>query len=47
VAPGLQQAEAEGFEKLVSPRYNNNGKNEPAEKYYWQIISRMWLCLAG
>jgi integrase len=29
VAPGLQQAAAEGFDKLVFPVYNNTGKNEP------------------
>ena len=32
VAPGLQQAAAEGFDKLVSPMYNSNGKNEALEK---------------
>jgi len=34
VAPGLQQAAAEGFDKLVSPRYNDTGKKEPVEKHY-------------
>lgn len=34
VAPGLQQAAAEGFDKLVSLRYNGNGKNEAVEKRY-------------
>ncbi|MDP2919614.1 MAG: tyrosine-type recombinase/integrase [Dehalococcoidia bacterium] len=34
VAPGLQQAAAEGFDKLVSSGYNENGKNEPVRKHY-------------
>ena len=34
VAHGLQQAAAEGFDKLVSPMYNNNSKNEPVENHY-------------
>jgi len=34
VAPGLQQAAAEGFDKLVSPMYNNSSKNEPVENHY-------------
>ena len=33
VAPGLQQAAAEGFDKLVSPMYNNSSKNEPVENH--------------
>jgi integrase len=34
VAPGLQQAAAESFDKLVSPRYNNSAsENERAEKF--------------
>ncbi|GAG78975.1 unnamed protein product, partial [marine sediment metagenome] len=31
---GLQQAAAEGFDKLVSPMYNNSSKNEPVENHY-------------
>ena len=34
VAPGLQEAAATQFDKLVSPRYNNTGENEPVEKHY-------------
>ena len=34
VAPRFQQTAAESFEKLVSPRYNGNGENKPAEKDY-------------
>jgi len=34
VAPGLQQAAAEGFDKLVSSKYNNTSENEPVEKHY-------------
>ncbi len=34
VAPGLQQAAAEGFDKLMSPMYNDNSKNEPVENHY-------------
>ncbi|MFC2071321.1 tyrosine recombinase XerC [Chloroflexota bacterium] len=34
VAPGLQQAAAEGFDKLVSPMYNNSSKNVPVENHY-------------
>ena len=34
VAPGLQQAAAEGFDKLVSPMYNNTSKNESVENHY-------------
>jgi integrase len=34
VAPGLQQAAAESFDKLVSPRYNNTAnENEHVEKF--------------
>jgi len=34
VAPGLQEAAAEGFDKLVSPKYNKTGQNEAVENYY-------------
>jgi len=34
VAPGLQEAAAAQFDKLVSPRYNNTGKNKPVENHY-------------
>jgi len=34
VAPGLQEAAAAQFDKLVSPRYNNTSENEPVEKHY-------------
>jgi len=34
VAPGLQEATAAQFDKLVSPRYNNTSENEPVEKHY-------------
>jgi len=34
VAPGLQEAAAVRFEKLVSPRYNDTVENEPVEKHY-------------
>jgi len=34
VAPGLQEAAAAQFEKLVSPKYNNTSENEPVEKHY-------------
>ena len=34
VAPGIQEAAAAQFDKLVSTRYNNTGENEPVEKYY-------------
>jgi len=34
VAPGLQEAAAAQFDKLVSPRYNNTTENEPVEKHY-------------
>jgi hypothetical protein len=30
----LSKAAAESFEKLVLPKYNGNGENEPAEKHY-------------
>ena len=33
VAPGLQQAAAAQFEKLVSPKYNNTAENELVEKF--------------
>jgi integrase len=32
VAPGLQEAAAESFDKLVSPKYN--GEAEPVEEHY-------------
>ena len=34
IAPGLQEAAAAQFEKLVSPTYNNTGENELVEKHY-------------
>lgn len=34
VAPGLQEAAAETFDKLVSPKYNDTCEKEPAEKHY-------------
>jgi integrase len=34
VAPGLQEAAAAQFDKLVSPKYNNTSENEPVEKHY-------------
>lgn len=34
VTPGLQEAAAKGFEKLVSPRYNNLVENEAVENHY-------------
>ncbi len=34
VTPGLQEAAAAQFDKLVSPKYNNTTENEPVEKYY-------------
>ncbi|MFC1873374.1 tyrosine-type recombinase/integrase [Chloroflexota bacterium] len=34
VAPGLQEAAAAQFDKLVSPKYNGDGKNEHVENYY-------------
>ena len=34
VAPGLQEAAAAQFDKLVSPRYNNTTENDPVEKHY-------------
>ncbi len=34
VAPGLQEAAAARFEKLVSPRYNDTVENEPVERHY-------------
>jgi integrase len=34
VAPGLQEAAAESFDKLVSPKYNDTCEKEPAEKHY-------------
>ncbi len=34
VAPGLQEAAAESFEKLVSPSYNNTRENEAIKNRY-------------
>jgi integrase len=34
VAPGLQEAAAESFDKLVSPKYNDTCEKEPAETHY-------------
>ena len=34
VAPGLQEAAAESFDKLVSPKYNDTCENELIEKHY-------------
>ena len=34
VAPGLQEAAAESFDNLVSPKYNVTYENGPAEKHY-------------
>jgi len=34
VSPGLQEAAAAQFDKLVSPMYNNSSKNQPVEKHY-------------
>ena len=34
VAPGLQEAAAESFDRLVSPRYNGVCEKEPVEKRY-------------
>jgi integrase len=34
VAPGLQEAAAAQFDKLVSPKYNNTSENEAVEKHY-------------
>jgi integrase len=34
VAPGLQEAAAESFDRLVSPRYNGVCENEGVEKHY-------------
>jgi len=34
VAPGLQEAAAESFDKLVSPKYNDTCENELVEKHY-------------
>jgi len=35
VAPGLQEAAAESFDKLVSPKYNDTCENELVERLYW------------
>jgi len=34
VAPGLQEAAAESFDRLVSSRYNGVCEKEPVEKHY-------------
>jgi integrase len=34
VAPGLQEAAPESFDKLVSPKYNVTYENEPVGEYY-------------
>ena len=34
VAPGLQEAAAESFDNLVSPKYNDTCENELIEKHY-------------
>jgi len=34
VAPGLQEAAAESFDKLVSTKYNGKGEKEPVAKHY-------------
>jgi integrase len=34
VAPGLQEAAAESFDKLVSPQYNEMAKNEVGGNNY-------------
>ena len=34
VAPGLQEAAAESFDKLVSPKYNGVWEKEGVEKHY-------------
>ena len=34
VAPGLQEAAAESFDKLVSPKYNDTCKKDPVETHY-------------
>jgi len=34
VAPGLQEAAAESFDKLVSPQYNEMAKNEVVGNNY-------------
>jgi integrase len=34
VAPGLQQAAAESFDKLVSPQYNETAENEAVGNNY-------------
>lgn len=35
VARGLQEAAAESFDKLVSPKYNDTCENELVKKPYW------------
>ncbi len=39
VAPGLQEAAAVSFDKLVSPKYNREA--DPVEEHYYQIIAKM------
>ena len=34
VAPGLQEAAAESFDKLVSTKYNGKGEKEPVARHY-------------
>ena len=34
VSPGLPEAAAAQFDKLVSPKYTNTSENEPVEKLY-------------
>jgi integrase len=34
VAPGLQEAAAEGFDKLLSLKYNDSRQNEAIENHY-------------
>jgi integrase len=34
VAPGLQEAAPESFDKLMSPKYNVTYENEPVEEHY-------------
>jgi hypothetical protein len=45
VAPGLQEAAAESFDKLLSPKYN--GEGESLEEHYQQIIGRNAFCKAS
>jgi integrase len=34
VAPGLQEAAPESFDKLMAPKYNVTYENEPVEEHY-------------